>query len=235
MVAVRNIERASPELIKGLGECGVATIHESLGRLGLMHPGIRPIQQGARIAGSAVTALCAPGDNFMFHVAIELLQPGDVLVLATTAGCTDGYFGDVLATACKARGAAGVVLDTGVRDVADLRQMGFPVWSRAISAQGTVKETVVSANVPVVCGGAHVTPGDIVVADDDGVVVVPRHKGQDVLEAAHAREEKERGFRERLQKGEVTLDILDLRGKLEERGLRYVDGPVDWTSGVDGL
>jgi len=230
-IAVRNIERASAEIIEGLAKVGVSTAHEALGRMGLMHTGIGPRQQGARIAGSAVTALCAPGDNFMLHVALELLHPGDILVVATLSPSTDGYIGDLLVTAAKARGAVAMVLDAGIRDVAEIREMQFPVWSRCVSAQGTVKETVVSANVPVTCGGAYVVPGDIIVADDDGVVVIPRLQGAGVLEAARRREQDEVSTRARLNKGEVTLDVLNLRSKLSDRGLRYVDGPVDWSGG----
>lgn len=232
-IAVRNIERAPADIIARLAKSGVATVHEAFGQHGLMDPRIRPIQCGARIAGSAVTALCTSGDNWMLHVAIEFLQPGDILVLATSSHCDDGYFGDLLATACKVRGAAGVVLGTGVRDVSDLRALGFPVWSRGVSAQGTIKETVGAANVPVVCGGVNVVPGDIVIADDDGVVVIPREDGACVLEGALAREGKEIGIRERLEAGEGTLDLLNLRAKLEKKGLRYVDGPIDWRKSVN--
>ncbi|WP_099865668.1 4-carboxy-4-hydroxy-2-oxoadipate aldolase/oxaloacetate decarboxylase [Pararhizobium haloflavum] len=228
--AVRTIERASAETVRALGEQGTATVHEAQGRTGLMKPRIGAIVPGAAMGGSAVTALCAPGDNWMLHVAIELMQPGDVLVVAPTSECHDGYFGDILAEFVSLRGGVGVVLDTGVRDVAVLRKQGLPVFARAVSAQGTVKETVGSVNVPIVCGGVLVTPGDVVVGDDDGVVIVPRQSADDVLAAARARVEKEDAMRERLRAGDVTLDIINLREKLEARGLRYFDGPLDWSS-----
>lgn len=228
-VAVRKIERAPAEEIGRLGELGVATVHEALGRSGLMNPSIRPVAAGARIVGSAVTALCAPGDNMMLHVGIELVQPGDVLVVAPMSPSTDGYVGDLLATSLAARGARGLVIDAGARDVAEIRAMGFPVWSRIISAQGTVKETVGAVNVPVVCAGAYVVPGDVVVADDDGVVVVPRQEAGVVIKAAEARVAKERSLAEKLRDGELSLDLLSLREKLADRGLTYVEGPVDWS------
>lgn len=228
-IAVREIERASAEEIDRLQGFGVATVHEALGRGGLMNPSIRPVIPGVAIAGSAVTALCAPGDNLMLHVGIELLRPGDILVVAVMSDSTDGYVGDLLAASLAARGARGLVIDAGARDIAEIRRTGFPVWSRAVSAQGTVKETVGAANVPVVCAGAEVHPGDVVVADDDGVVVVPRLRAGAVIEAAAARESKEAALGERLAAGELSLDLLSLRGKLAERGLTYVDGPVDWS------
>ncbi|WP_137388513.1 4-carboxy-4-hydroxy-2-oxoadipate aldolase/oxaloacetate decarboxylase [Rhodoligotrophos defluvii] len=232
-VVIRNIERAPAEVVDALARLGVATVLEAQGRRGLMHPRIRPMQGGARVAGSAVTALCPPGDNAMLHVALELLKPGDILVVAPLSDCSDAYIGDLLATACKVRGARGAVLDTGIRDLAEIRSMGFPVWARTVSAQGTVKEQVVSANVPIVCAGVHVVPGDIVVADDDGVVVVPRRQGETVLAAAEARVRTEEDIRARLEAGEVTMDVFGLRHKLAERGLRYVDGPVDWSGTPD--
>ena len=224
---VRNIHRADASAVAALEKLGVSTVHEAQGRTGLMLPYMRPVWRGARAAGSAVTALCHPGDNWMIHVACEVLKPGDVLVVACSSDNADGAFGDLLATSLKARGAKGLILDMGCRDVGPITEMAFPVWSKAISARGTVKGTVGYVNLPVVCAGITVKPGDIVVADDDGVVMVPRLDAAKVAKAGEEREKKEAVNRARLQKGELSLDIYDMRKGLAEKGLKYVDGPLE--------
>src|SRR5918996_5154656 len=227
-VAVRNIHRADPAATTALERLGGATVHETQGRSGLMLPYLRPLWRGARIAGSAGTALWHPGDNWMIHVAVEMLKPGDVLVVACSSENTDGAFGELLATSLKARGAKGIVLDMGCRDAAEITEMRFPLWSRAISAKGTVKSSLGSVNLPVVCAGIQVKPGDVVVADDDGVVVVDRRRAGEIARLGEEREKKEAGTRARLQKGELGLDIHNMRPLLAEKGLKYIDGPIDY-------
>jgi 4-hydroxy-4-methyl-2-oxoglutarate aldolase len=220
---IRHIQRADAEIIKTLGLQGVATIHEAQGRAGLMRPHLRPIYPAARVAASAVTVSCQPGDNLMIHAAIEVCQPGDALVVVTTSESTDGMFGELLATSCQARGVVGLVIDAGVRDVADLTAMNFPVWSKAISAQGTVKASPGSVNIEVVCAGAIVRPGDVIVGDQDGVVIVKREMAAEVARLGAARIEKEQKSRERLKAGELGVDFYGLRARLAELGVEYTD------------
>ncbi len=230
-IVVRNVDRAAAELVSRFAAYGVATVHEAQQRQGLLDRRIRPIQQAKSISGSAVTVLLTPGDNWMFHVAVEQCQPGDVLVVAPTSECHDGFFGDLLATSLKARGVVALIGDIGIRDSQTLRDMNFPVWSRAVYAQGTVKETLGSVNVPLLCAGQLVYPGDIVVADDDGVVIVPRAHAESINIAAQKRVDIEENKRQRLAEGELGLDIYQMRSTLLQKGLRYVDSLEDLEQG----
>jgi 4-hydroxy-4-methyl-2-oxoglutarate aldolase len=226
-IVVRSIARGAPALIDELTHYGVPTVHEAQGRRGLLAAAIRPIQQDITMSGSAVTVLVAPGDNWMFHVAVEQCQPGDVLVVAPSSPCTDGFFGDLLATSLQARGVRGLILDAGVRDTRTLREMGFHVWSRAVHAQGTIKETLGSVNIPVLCAGQLIHPGDAILADDDGVVVVRREELATVVEASRRRADLEEHKRLRLAAGELGLDIYNMRERLAEKGLKYYDSLAD--------
>ena len=226
-VVVRNISRVDPAVVEGYAGIGVATVHEAQGRKGLLASYMRPIYRPCHIAGAAVTCEMAPGDNWMLHVAVEQCRKGDILVAAPTSPCEDGYFGELIATQLQTRGVAGLILEAGCRDVAEITKMGFPVWSRAVFSQGTVKETVGNVNTPIVCAGQLINPGDLIVADDDGVVVVRRKEAADILNLSREREEKEAKSRQRYLRGELSLDVANMRGRLAEKGLTYVDTPPE--------
>jgi 4-hydroxy-4-methyl-2-oxoglutarate aldolase len=225
-IIFRKVRRPDGSVVRTLGEQGVATVHEAQGRTGLMRPCMRPIYPNAKLAGVAITVSCQPGDNLMIHAAMDVVQPGDVLVVTTTSASTDGMFGDLLGTSCQAHGVVGLIIDAGIRDTADLTTMKFPVWAMAISAQGTVKATAGSVNIPVVCAGTIVNPGDVIVADNDGVVVVPRDRAQEVAELAARRIAKEEQSRQRLSRGELGLDFYGLRATLKELGVEYTDEEI---------
>jgi len=229
-IAVREVTRADPAAVAELAKYGVATVHEAMGRVGLLDRYMRPVYPGAKTCGTAITVFAHPGDNWMLHVAAEMLQPGDVAVLGTSSENTDGMFGDLLATSFRARGAVGLVIDAGCRDTAYLRDMGFPVWSKAVHAKGTVKATIGSVNTPIICAGALVHPGDVVLADDDGVVIVPKLHAAKTAAAAAARETKEEGTRKRLASGELGVDVYGMRETLAKAGLKYYDDEAAWQS-----
>lgn len=230
---VRSIRRPDADTIRLLGELGVATVHEAQGRTGLLRPYMRPIYPAAKVSGTAITVLCHPGDNLMIHAAIEICKPGDVLVVAPLSDSTDGMFGELLGVSCRAHGVAGLIIDAGVRDTTDLTAMLFPVWAKAVSAQGTVKASAGSVNVPIVCAGAMVNPGDVIVGDADGVVVVPRAAAGEIAELGDQRRTKEQKSRERLGKGELGVDFYGLRAKLKELGVEYVEEIQEETSDKD--